>query len=317
MEGQQQGPWVGIDVSKRHWDVAIADHKKARRFMADEAGLMALMAWLDELEPRLVCLEATGGYERSLREALHARRIPLSVVNPRQVRDFARAQGELAKTDAIDAVMIARFAAAFHPEPDDPPTPAQERLRALRARRQQVVHSLTQEKNRLATAPDAETRRSIREAIDFYDRQLKEIDRRIAEITSADPIFRERLALLVSVPGVGAVTAAGLLAELPELGSLNRGQAAKLVGLAPINRDSGSLRGKRMIGGGRTQVRRSLYMATIVATQHNKLIRTHYRKLLQRGKAKMTALVACMRKLLLILNAMIKNNSAWKDVPIA
>ena len=314
MEGQLQGPWVGIDVSKRHWDAALAGHKKTRRFLADASGLMALLAWLEELRPRLVCLEATGGYERPLREALDERGIPLSVINPRQVRDFARAQGELAKTDAIDASMIARFAAAFSPEPDDPPTPAQERLRALRARRQQVVHSLTQEKNRLATAPDAETRKSIREAIDFYDRQLKELDRRIAEITSADPAFRHRLALLVSVPGVGAVTAAGLLAELPELGRMNRGQAAKLVGLAPINRDSGALRGKRIIGGGRTQVRRSLYMATIVATKHNQLIRSHYRQLVARGKAKMTALVACMRKLLLILNAMIKNNSPWKNV---
>jgi transposase len=313
MEGQLQGPWVGIDVSKRHWDVAMAGHKKTRRFLADASGLRALLTWLEELGPRLVCLEATGGYERPLRQALQEQRIPVSVVNPRQVRDFARAQGQLAKTDAIDAGMIAHFAAAFNPEPDDPPTPAQERLRALRARRQQVVHSLTQEKNRLATAPDAETRKSIREAIDFYDRQLKELDRRIAEITSADPAFRQRLALLVSVPGVGAVTAAGLLAELPELGSMNRGQAARLVGLAPINRDSGSLRGKRMIGGGRTQVRRSLYMATIVATQHNSLIRSHYQQLLQRGKAKMTALVACMRKLLLILNAMIKNNSTWKE----
>ena len=237
----------------------------------------------------------------------------MSVVNPRQVRDFARSQGELAKTDAIDAAMIARFAATFHPEPDDPPTPAQKRLRAFRARRQQVVHSLTQEKNRFATAPDAEARQSIQQAIEFYNRQLRELDRQIAELTSTEPAFRERLTLLVSVPGVGAVTAAGLLAELPELGTLNRGQAAKLVGLAPINRDSGSLRGKRLIGGGRTQVRRSLYMATIVATQHNQIIRRHYRQLLARGKSKMTALVACMRKLLLILNAIVKNNSPWNE----
>ena len=175
------------------------------------------------------------------------------------------------------------------------------------------MHSLTQEKNRLGTAPDAEAHQSIQQAIEFYNQQLRELDRRIAELTSADPAFRERLALLVSVPGVGAVTATGLLAELPELGTLNRGQAAKLVGLAPINRDSGSLRGKRLIGGGRTQVRRSLYMATIVATQHNKIIRRHYRQLLARGKSKMTALVACMRKLLLILNAILKNNSPWNE----
>lgn len=315
METKLQGPWVGIDVAKRHWDVAIAGRRGVRRFMADAAGLAELITWLEKLETKLVCLEATGGYERVLREALHRRNIPVSVVNPRQVRDFARAQGELAKTDAIDAGMIARFAATFNPEPNEPPTPSQERLRSLRSRRQQVVHSLTQEKNRLATAPDAEAGESIQKAIDFYDQQLRELDQRIAELTSVDPAFRKRFALLVTVPGVGAVTAAGLLAELPELGAMNRGQAAKLVGLAPINRDSGSLRGKRMIGGGRVQVRRSLYMATLVATRHNPLIRHYYQQLLARGKAKMTALVACMRKLLLILNAMIKNNSPWKGTP--
>lgn len=305
--------YVGIDVAKSHWDVAIAGQKRVRRFMADASGLAALLEWFEEICPKLVCLEATGGYERVLRAALHQHRLLLSVVNPRQIRDFARAQGELAKTDAIDATVIARFAAMFQPEPDEPPTPAQERLRSLRARRQQVVHSLTQEKNRLATAPDEETQESIKEAIGFYDRQLRELDSRLAQLTSIDPAFRDRLALLITVPGVGLVTATGLLAELPELGAMNRGQAAKLVGLAPLNRDSGSLRGKRLIGGGRTHVRRSLYMATIVATKHNQLIRAHYRQLLARGKSKMTALVACMRKLLLILNAMIKNNSAWKE----
>jgi transposase len=308
MEANLQGPWVGIDVAKRSWDVAVAGERRGHRFLADASGLAALLAWLEELRPRLICLEATGGYE-----ALHRQRFAVSVVNPRQIRDFARAQGELAKTDAIDASLIARFAATFDPDSNDAPSPAQERLRSLRARRQQVVHSLTQEKNRLGTAPDEEARQSIEEAIGFYDRQLRELDRRVAELTNADPAFAHRLALLTTVPGVGQVTAAGLLADLPELGTMNRGQAAKLVGLAPLNRDSGSLRGKRLIGGGRATVRRSLYMATLVATQHNHLIRSHYRQLLDRGKAKMTALVACMRKLLLILNAMIKNNSRWRE----
>ena len=313
MEAALKPCWVGVDVSKRHWDAAVHGQNGVRRFPADEASAGEFVAWLTSLSASRVCLEATGGYERLLREALHARGVAVSVVNPRQVRDFARATGQLAKTDEIDARMIARFAATLNPEPEDSPNPAQERLRALRARRQQVVQSLTQEKNRLGTAPDAETRESIRQAIDFYDRQLRDLDRRIAEATAADPGFRRRLELLVTVPGVGAVTAAALVAEMPELGALNRGQAAKLVGLAPINRDSGTLRGKRMIGGGRTQVRRSLYMATIVATQHNGLIKKHYQQLLARGKAKMTALVACMRKLLLILNAMIKNQLPWKE----
>ena len=164
----------------------------------------------------------------------------------------------------------------------------------------------------LGDEPDAEAHQSIQQAIEFYNQQLRELDRRIAEFTRLIPRSASG-ALLVSVPGVGGVTATGLLAELPELGTLNRGQAAKLVGLAPINRDSGSLRGKRLIGGGSTEVRRSLYMATIVATQHNKIIRRHYRQLLARGKSKMTALVACMRKLLLILNAILKNNSPWNE----
>ncbi len=313
MEGVLKGLYVGIDVAKHHWDVAIAGHRRVRRFMADEAGLAELLAWLEELKAQLVCLEATGGYERSLRAALQKRNFPVSVVNPRQIRDFARSTGELAKTDAIDAGMIARFAATFHPEPDEPPTPALERLRTLRARRQQVVHSLTQEKNRLAAAPDAEVRESIEEAIKFYERQLRDLNRKLTELTCTDPALRKRLALLVTVPGVGVVTAAALLAELPELGAMNRGQAAKLVGLAPINRDSGSLRGKRMIGGGRSQVRRSLYMATLTATKHNNSIHSYYQQLLKRGKAKMTALVACMRKLLLILNAMLKKQSPWRD----
>jgi transposase len=313
MEAVSKRCCVGVDVSKRHWDAAVSSRQGVRRFTADAAGAAALLAWIEELSPTLVCLEATGGYERLLREALHERGVAVSVVNPRQIRDFARATGQLAKTDAIDAHVIARFAATLGPAPEQPPNPAQERLRALRARRQQVVQSLIQEKNRLGTAPDAEARRSIEQAIDFYDRQLRDLDARIAELTAADPEFRRRLDLLVTVPGVGAVTAAGLLAELPELGAMNRGQAAKLVGLAPLNRDSGTLRGKRMIGGGRAQVRRSLYMATIVATQHNRLIRDHYQQLLKRGKAKMTALVACMRKLLLILNAMIKNQTPWNE----
>jgi transposase len=313
MEAVLKGLYAGVDVAKHHWDVAIAGRRGVRRFTADEAGLAELLAWLEKLKAQLVCLEATGGYERSLRAALQKRNFPVSVVNPRQIRDFARSAGELAKTDAIDAGMIARFAATFHPEPDEPPTPALERMRTLRARRQQVVHSITQEKNRLAAGPDAEARESIEEAIKFYERQLRELDRKLTELTRTDPVLRERLALLVTVPGVGVVTAAALLAELPELGAMNRGQAAKLVGLAPINRDSGKLRGKRMIGGGRSQVRRSLYMATLTATKHNKSIHSYYQQLLQRGKAKMTAIVACMRKLLLILNAMLKKQSPWRD----
>lgn len=304
---------VGVDVSKCHWDVAIEGESRARRFDANEAGLAKLLAWLAEIEPNLVCLEATGGYEALLVDGLHAAGVPAAVVNPRQVRDFARACGQLAKTDAIDAAVIACFAAAMKPEPNEPTSEKQRRLKSLRARRQQLVQMLTQEKNRLATTRDPEARRSIQRTINFLQEQLEEVDQRLAELTHEDPEFRTRHDLLVSVPGVGATTAAGLIAELPELGSMNRGQAAKLVGVAPINRDSGTLRGKRMIGGGRSEVRRSLYMATLVATRHNPTIRAFYERLQAKGKAKMTALVACMRKLLLILNAIIKNKTPWKN----
>lgn len=307
--------YVGIDVSKHYWDVAVHGQNTVSRFSADETGITQFLTWLKTLEPVHVCFEATGGYERLLRETLHRCGVAVSVINPRQIRDFARATGELAKTDAIDARIIARFAAMINPPPEDPPNQAQERLRALRARRQQVVQSLTQEKNRLGTAPDEEMRELIQQTIDFHNRQLRELDQRIAKATAEDPELRQRLTLLVTVPGVGEVTAAALVAELPELGAMNRGQAAKLVGLAPLNRDSGMLRGKRMIGGGRTAVRRSLYMATLVATRHNDTIRAHYQQLVVRGKAKMAALVACMRKLLLILNAMIKNQTPWKNLP--
>lgn len=308
----EQG-YVGIDVAKRHWDVGINGQKQVTRFVADQDGLQSLMDWLESIAPMLVCVEATGGYERVLVEALHQRGIPVSVINPRQARDFARAMGQLAKTDKIDALVLARFAAQMNPTPSEPPRENQQRLQSLRARRQQVVQMLTQEKNRLGTAPNAEIAESIRRAIEFYQEQLEELDRQIAEVTQNDVQLCQAMKLLTSVPGVGDVTAAALLADLPELGTLSRGQAAKLVGLAPINRDSGTLRGKRMIGGGRSQVRRSLYMATLVATKHNEVIRTYYHRLIAAGKAKMTALVASMRKLLLILNAMLKNQTTWNQ----
>lgn len=313
MPTNEKSRCVGIDVSKRHWDVAPEGAPRVRRFAADAEGLASLLEWLAEVDPTLVCLEATGGCEAQLVEGLHAAGVPTSVVNPRQVRDFARATGQLAKTDAIDAAVIARFAAAVGPAPSEPPSENQARLKSLRARRQQLVLMLTQEKNRLASTRDPEARASIQRTLEFLRQQLDEVDRRLAELTREDAELRRRCELLVSVPGVGATTAAGLVAELPELGAMNRGQAARLVGVAPLNRDSGTLRGRRMIGGGRVEVRRTLYMATLVATRHNPTIRACYERLKANGKAKMAALVACMRKLLLILNAMLKNNTPWNQ----
>lgn len=314
MKRTNERTWVGVDVAKAHWDVAIDGVAKVARYASDDAGCRRLLAALAPLPAVQVCLEATGGYERTLVAALRAEGVPVSVVNPRQIRDFARATGQLAKTDAIDARAIARYGALLQPAASETPGENQEKLRALRTRRQQVSAALVQEKNRLGTAADRDARRSIEEAIKFYELQLRALDEQLAQLMETEPEFQRRRNLLVSAPAVGPTTAAALTAELPELGRLNRRQAARLVGLAPINRDSGTLRGKRMIGGGRANVRRALYMATLVATRHNPVIRAFYQRLLANGKAKMTALTACMRKLLLILNAMVKTNQPWKFV---
>lgn len=305
--------WAGIDVSKNHWDAVVYGKKRVYHFDANQSGCQQLMALLIEQGVTHVCLEATGGWERPLVAAIHEQGLLVSVVNPRQVRDFARAQGQLAKTDNLDARLIAGFAAMMQPAPHEKPSENQEKLRALRARRRQVSDTLVQEKNRLVTGRDQDAQRSIEEAIDFYKKQLESLDAQIKQLIQTDFEFQQRLSLLVSVPGVGVTTAAALMADLPELGTLNRREAARLAGLAPINRDSGTLRGKRMIGGGRSTVRQGLYMATLVATKHNPVIRQFYQQLIGRGKAKMTALTACMRKLLLILNAILKENKPWNS----
>jgi transposase len=312
MERLEERTWVGIDVAKAHWDVAIHERQHVERYASDADGCRQLLEAIATLPAVRVCVEATGGYERALVAALRERAVAVSIVNPRQIRDFARAAGQLAKTDAIDARMIARYGAVMRPAASETLGENQEKLRALRTRRQQVAEALVQEKNRLSTSIDRDARQSIEEAVEFYRRQLQSLDEQLAQLMQADPEFRKKLDLLVSVPGVGPTTAAALTAELPELGRLNRRQAARLVGLAPINRDSGTLRGKRMIGGGRATVRKGLYMATLVAAKHNPIIRAFYQRLLQQGKAKMVALTACMRKLLLILNAIVKTNQPWK-----
>ena len=313
MEYLEERTWVGVDVSKGSWDVAIHDRQRVERYASDADGCRQLLAAIAALPAVQVCVEATGGYERALVAALRERAVVVSIVNPRQIRDFARAAGQLAKTDAIDARVIARYGAVMRPAASETLGENQEKLRALRTRRQQVSEALVQEKNRLSTPIDLDARQSIEEAVEFYRRQLQSLDEQLAQLMHADPEFRQKLDLLVSVPGVGPTTAAALTAELPELGRLNRRQAARLAGLAPINRDSGTLRGKRMIGGGRATVRKGLYMATLVAAKHNPVIRAFYQSLLHKGKAKMVALTACMRKLLLILNAIVKTNQPWKS----
>jgi transposase len=303
--------FVGIDVSKDFWDVAVDGRKSVDRFATDDDGLATLVASLCKLRPTCICMEATGGWETPLVRALQEHGLAVAVVNPRQIRDFARAMNQLAKTDRIDARVIARFAALMKPALAKKPSKNQEKLRSSRTRRNQVVDMLTQEKNRLVTQRDPRMRRFITQAIDLYEQQLRQLDAEIEDLMNNDDALRQKMELLISVPGVALATASALLAEMPELGDLNRRQAARLAGLAPVNRDSGTLRGKRTIGGGRPSVRRALYMATLVATRFNPRIRAHYQHLLQNGKKKLVALTACMRKLLLILNTMLKNQQSW------
>lgn len=313
MDSTKERTWVGVDVSKEHWDVAINGSSEVNRYASDETGTQALINDLSILKCVQVCLEATGSYHQPLVKALHETGIAVSIINPANVRSFARARGQLAKTDRIDALQLVQFGLMMKPEPSEMPSENQGKLRALRTRRQQLVDAQTQEKNRLGVTNDPAARASIEAALEFYDQQLKSIEEQINQLLQKDPQFQRWFELLVTVPGIRETTAAALIAELPELGSMNRRQTARLAGLAPINRDSGAMRGKRTIAGGRARVRKALYMPTLVATRHNPAIRDFYQQLLARGKNKMAALTACMRKLLLTLNAMIKENQAWEN----
>lgn len=257
-------------------------------------------------------LEATGGLEIPLTGILAAASVPVVVVNPRQVRDFAKATGQLAKTDAIDAQVLARFAEAIRPEPRPLPDEQTQALAALVTRRHQLLDMLIAEKHRLASARPA-IRKNLRAHITWLERAGHQTDTDLAEAIRQSPVWREKDELLRSVPGIGPVLTTTLLATLPELGTLTHKQIAALVGVAPLNRDSGTLRGRRTIWGGRAQVRAVLYMAALVATRFNPVIRAFYRRLCAAGKVKKVALVACMRKLLTIVNAMLKHRSPWRE----
>jgi len=269
-----------------------------------------LVARLDQLRPALVVLEATGGMELPLVGALAAAGLPVVVINPRQAREFAKATGRLAKTDAIDAQVLAHFAEAVRPRLRPLADAAAQELSALMTRRRQLIEMLTAERNRLRTAAPA-VRPDIQEHIRWLERRLADLDGDLSQTIRSSDIWREKDDLLQSAPGVGPVVSTTLLADLPELGALNRKEIAALVGVAPLNRDSGTLRGRRTVWGGRSKVRSALYMATLVATQRNPVIRIFYQRLLSAGKPKKVALTACMRKLLTILNAMIRSRTPW------
>jgi len=303
--------YVGIDVGQRRLDVAHGT--EAWWVTNDDRGIAELVARLKALRPTQVVLEATGGIELPLVGALAAAEVPVVVVNPRQVRQFAKATGRLAKTDAIDAQVLALFAERVQPALRPLPDAATRQLNSLVTRRRQVIEMLTAEKNRLRTAAPA-VRGYIEEHILWLERSLSDLDSELGQAIHSSDIWRAQDNLLQSVPGVGPVLSITLLAELPELGCLNRKEIAALVGVAPLNRDSGTLRGRRTIWGGRSQVRSALYMAALVAARHNPVIRVFYERLVAAGKPKKVALIACMRKFLTILNAMIRHHSPWQTM---
>lgn len=297
---------------KHAWTWLCTSAGEKRSDVNDAEGIEGLVAFLVEKKPALVVLEATGGLETAFATAACAAGLPVTIVNPRQVRDFARATGMLAKTDALDALVIARFAEAIKPQPRPMRDHATEELAGLMARRRQRVLMRTQEENRLVAAP-AKQKDDIKAHIKWLNERIGLLDVDLTTALRKSDAWRVKEDLLESVPGVGRITCAILLSLLPELGALNRGEVAALGGVAPFNRDSGQYRGKRMIWGGRADVRSVLYMATLAAIRFNEPIKAFHKQLIERGKSAKVAIVACMRKLLTILNSMIKNNHAWNQ----
>jgi transposase len=311
MEGRQSSHFVGVDISKAHLDIGINPGGEGWRETNTGDGIERVVEKLKELQPSLIVLEATGGYEVNVATALALAGLPVAVVNPRQVRDFAKSLGKLAKTDRLDAGVLARFAQAIRPEVRYLPDPQARELQALVNRRKQVIEIRVGEKNRLSTA-HAKIKPSIKKVIDFLTAEIEQLDRDIHDQIRRSDIWREKDDLLQSVPGVGKVLSTTLLADLPELGQLNRKQIAALAGLAPYNCDSGLMKGKRAIWGGRAPVRNTLYMAALSASRCNPVIRRFFAHLIKQGKVYKVAITACMRKLLTILNAMIRSMQKWQ-----
>jgi len=303
---------VGIDVSKATLDVHVRPMGMERHVANSEAGCGEVVAALRVVAPTRIIVEATGGYEALVVATLAAAGLPVVVANPRQVRDFARATGQLAKTDAISAAVLAHFGEALQPPVRRIPDATTQELRQWLSRRRQLVEMLTAEQNRARQAVPA-VRTTIGQLSKHLQRQLHDVERRLSELIRRSPLWGAQQQLLVSVPGVGPVVSVTLLADLPELGQLDRKRIAALVGVAPFNRDSGTQQGKRAVWGGRAPVRAVLYMATLVATRRNPVIRAFYQRLVGAGKPKKVALTACMRKLLTILNSMIKHKTRWSE----
>ena len=306
--------FVGIDVAKDRLDVHLRPSGQTFTVARDGEGLAQLVERLRALAPRLVVMEATGGYETIVASAVAAARLPLAVVNPRQIRDFARATGKLAKTDRIDAAAIAHFAQAIDPPTRPIADAAAQALGELVARRRQVIEMMVAERNRRRRATQRRVLTAIDRHVKLLQAELSELEQDIDGAIRRSPAWQANADLLASVPGVGKATLRTLIAELPELGHLDRRKIAALVGVAPINRDSGTLRGRRTIAGGRPAVRTALYMAALVASRANPLIAAYYAKLRAAGKTGKQALTACMRKLIVILNAILRDRKPWQPV---
>jgi transposase len=310
--------FVGIDVSKAVLDVAVHPAGECWQVLNDPDGISDLVSRLRELAPERIVLEATGGLEVPAVAAMGSVGLPVVAINPRQARDFARATGRLAKTDALDASVLAQFAAMVKPAVRPLPDAAARRLGALVARRRQLLGMRTAETNRLGATVEDDLRADIREHLRWLGKRLDTLDRELRDQLRASPLWREKEDLLRSVPGVGPVLSMTLLAEVPELGTLGHKQIAALVGVAPLNRDSGTMRGRRTTSGGRAPVRAALYMATMAAVRFNPVLRSRYQRLLQAGKPKKVALVACMHTLVRTLNAILCHMAPWKlDAPEA
>ncbi|MDR3566681.1 MAG: IS110 family transposase [Candidatus Obscuribacterales bacterium] len=307
---ETQSVFVGIDISKDRLDAFVRPQGESFSIPNSDQGVGLLTERVGAFHPLVILLEATGGYETRIVAALAHAKLPVVLINPRQVRDFAKATGRLAKTDRIDAEIIAHFAEAIHPEPRLLPDEEHKELSALMSRRSQLIDMIVMEKNRLHTTTIT-VRSHIKSHLDWLQIQVRDVNSQIDQFIKQNPVLKRKVEIVTSVAGVGPTISRTLMAHLPELGQISNKKISALVGVAPFNSDSGGHRGKRIIWGGRNQVRSILYMGALVAVRHNPVIRKFYRRLLAAGKAKKVALTACMRKLLTILNAMVRDDSLW------
>jgi len=304
--------FIGIDISKAQLDMVIRPTGKHSTHPNNQVGIIEIVTQLKALQPKLIVMEATGGFEVHLASALATASLPVVVANPRQIRDFAKATGRLAKTDALDAGVLAQFGEVVQPTVRPLADVETRELDGLVTRRRQLSEMITAEKNRFGTASPT-IQKQVQKHITWLERQMKQIDSDLSSKIRTSPLWREKDDLLQSVPGVGRVLSMTLLAALPELGKLDRKKIAGLVGVAPLNRDSGTMRGKRSVFGGRASVRSTLYMGALVGTRFNPVLKAFYERLCATGKTKKVAITACMRKLLTILNSMLKHKTSWKE----